>query len=252
MFYFFGRFVSRVFVQVIRWFVAFYMRSTCVGDSLGMAKSRKNPTSRQQCGTDAGYRQHMKRGERACDACKRAHAEKQLEYRQKRGVSPRKPTKAERREADEQRGAALLEAVEKVEDAAPVEDGYPAFLRRGGRDLWDSVRANYDLDPTGEVLLLEACRLKDRLDKFTAALSSNSTLWFELKEPEELKDGTVQMQVVVNSMVSEARQAQAALGQTLGKIGVLQQAEKRSSGVSMMDQLKSKREERLASQRAGA
>lgn len=217
------------------------------------AKRQSVPAvERRQCGTVAGYRQHSKRGEKACEACKRANREYQMEYRRKRGVKPRKPTKAERREADEKRGEALLETVEPVEPSAPVEDGYPAFLRRGGRDLWDSVRENYDLDPTSEVLLLEACRLKDRLDKFTAALASNSTLWFELKEPEELKDGTVQMQVVVNSMVSEARQAQAALAQTLNKIGVLQQAEKKSSGVSMADEIRRKREERLAAQKAGA
>lgn len=216
------------------------------------AKRQSVPAvERRQCGTVAGYRQHSKRGEKACEACKRANREYQMEYRRKRGVKPRKPTKAERREADEKRGEALLETVEPVESSAPVEDGYPAFLRRGGRDLWDSVRENYDLDPTSEVLLLEACRLKDRLDKFTAALASNSTLWFELKEPEELKDGTVQMQVVVNSMVSEARQAQAALGQTLNKIGVLQQAEKRGSGVSMTDQLQQRREARLAAAKAG-
>lgn len=222
------------------------------GCMAGKRKRKLAPVERKQCGTVAGYRQHSKRGERACEECKRANADYQAEYRRKRDGGPRRPTKLERREADERRGEALLEAIEPVESHGAVEDGYPVFLRRGGRALWDSVRGQYELDPTGEVLLLEACRLKDRLDKFTAALASNSTLWFELKEPEELKDGTVQMQVVVNSMVSEARQAQAALGQTLGKIGVLQQAEKKSSGVSMADQLRRKREERLAAQKRGA
>lgn len=202
---------------------------------------KKPPVKRHQCGTIAGYQQHTKRGERTCAECKKANNAYQAEYQAKRKEQPPKKTKAQRREADEARGERILSRSQSRVDSV---DGYPDFLWSGGRALWDSVRANYDLDPTAEVLLLEACRLKDRLDKFTAALSSNSTLWFELKEPEELKDGTMQMQVVVNSMVSEARQAQAALGQTLNKIGVLQQAERRSEGVSMMDQLKLKREER--------
>lgn len=207
-------------------------------------KRKKPPAHRPQCGSVAGYRQHTKRGERSCDQCREANRLYMAEYKRKRGDAPRKPTQTQRRERDEKLGETVL--------ALASNDGdYPAFLKRGGRELWDSVRENYDLSPTSEVLLLEACRLKDRLDRFTAALSSNSTLWFELKEPEELKDGTVQMQVVVNSMVSEARQAQAALGQTLKKIGVLQQAEKRSSGVSIADQLKQKREARLAAARAG-
>lgn len=207
-------------------------------------KRKKPPAHRPQCGSVAGYRQHTKRGERPCAQCREANRLYHAERRRKRGDVPRKPTQAQRRERDETLGETVLALT-------PQDDGYPAFLKRGGYELWDSVRESYDLSPTGEVLLLEACRLKDRLDRFTAALSSNSTLWFELKEPEELKDGTVQMQVVVNSMVSEARQAQAALGQTLNKIGVLQQAERRSSGVFMADQLRKKREERLAAARAG-
>lgn len=202
---------------------------------------KKPPVHRHQCGTVAGYRQHSRRGERTCEKCKEANRVYQAEYQASRKGKPPRKTKAQRREADEVRGERILSRSQSRVDSV---DGYPDFLWSGGRALWDSVRANYDLDPTAEVLLLEACRLKDRLDKFTAALSSSSTLWFELKEPEELMDGTVQMQVVVNSMVSEARQAQAALGQTLNKIGVLQQAERRSEGVSMMDQLKLKREER--------
>lgn len=216
-----------------------------------MAKQRKPAVRRRQCGTVAGYRQHTRRGEKTCEDCRRAHREYMAEYKRSRSDSSRKQTREERREADERRGERLLDAAEKVDEATVGADGYPRFLRRGGRELWDAVRSEYDLSPTGEVLLLEACRLKDRLDKFTAALASNSTLWFELKEPEELKDGTMQMQVVVNSMVSEARQAQAALGQTLNKIGVLQQAERKSSGVSMTDQLQQRREARLAAAKAG-
>lgn len=65
---------------------------------------KKDPRSRWQCGSNAGYRQHVKRGERACAACKRAHAEEQ--YARRHGLeipkSPKRRTARDiRREQDE-------------------------------------------------------------------------------------------------------------------------------------------------------
>ena len=39
-----------------------------------------------------------------------------------------------------------------------------------------------------------------------ASLSTNSALWFELGDPQELDDGSTQLQVVVSSMISETCQ----------------------------------------------
>ncbi len=118
--------------------------------------------------------------------------------------------------------------------------------------MWDELHEQYAFDPASEVLLTEACRLKDRLERFAAALSSNKTLWFELGEVEETLAGERQVSVVINTMVSEARQTQASLAQTLTKLGVLTPGEKKKSGPSMADELKRKRQERLAAAKEGA
>lgn len=73
------------------------------------------------------------------------------------------------------------------------------------------------------------------------ALSSSSSLWFELGDPIETADGEVQIQVVVNNMIAEARQLQAAMAINLGKIGVLKPAKAISESSSIMDQLQAKR-----------
>ncbi|WP_293817666.1 hypothetical protein [uncultured Corynebacterium sp.] len=116
--------------------------------------------------------------------------------------------------------------------------------------MWDEISEAYTLDPVGRAILAEACRLKDRLERFSAALAAESTLWFELGEPEELRDGTQQMQVVINSMVAEARQTQAALAIALGKIGVLKPAEERGQETDVMDEIARKRAARLAGREA--
>ena len=119
-----------------------------------------------------------------------------------------------------------------------MQDGY---LRDSGKKLWREIKSAYELDPVGDILLMEACRMKDRLDRLAGALSSSSSLWFELGDPIETADGEVQIQVVVNSMIAEARQLQAAMAINLGKIGVLKPAKAISESNSIMDQLQAKR-----------
>jgi hypothetical protein len=42
------------------------------------------------CGTNGGYLAHRRRGEEACDPCKRAHAQTEAAARERRGATPRK------------------------------------------------------------------------------------------------------------------------------------------------------------------
>lgn len=207
--------------------------------------AKKPAQQRKQCGSMAGYRQHSKRGEEQCDACRAARRDYMRRYRAGE-IKPRGESRRARREREEER------AGEVVDRLSPVREGssYPAFLRGPGRRMWDEVNGAYELDAVGRVLLAEACRLKDRLERFSAALSAESTLWFELGDVEELADGTPQVQVVVNSMVSEARQTQAALAVALGKLGVLKPAEAKGSGVDVMDEIARKRAARLAGREA--
>ena len=183
----------------------------------------KPPKKRNQCGTVAGYRQHIKRKEASCQPCREANTAYKRQWREKQKDKPKIRTRTQVVVAD-----------------GGKKDGYPAFLRDAGRKMWDELHGQYAFDPASEVLLTEACRLKDRLERFAAALSSNKTLWFALGD------------VVINSMVSEARQTQAALGVALGKLGVLKPGERKQSGPSMADELKRKRQERLAAAKEGA
>lgn len=209
---------------------------------------KKPPRKRQRCGTVAGYKMHVRHHEITCDACKAANAAEARRRRAKnkgRDVK-RKESRQDRQDRLEEEGGEIVAAVERETPA-----GAPTFLKRAGRELWEEITAAYDLDASARVVLLEVCRMRDRLERFAAALSSQSTLWFELGEPQETMDGDVQMQVVVSGMISEARQMQAAIRHSLNGIGVLKQAERKQEGESMMDQLKAKREERLAQAKKG-
>lgn len=216
--------------------------------------AKTKPRRRKQCGTPAGYRQHRKRGEEACERCREGHAAYQREYNRKRRLDAAagKPP-AKRREGREAKKERLEAEAAAVTDNAPMDpDAPPAYLKAAGRQLWDEVLGSYDLDLPARSVLAEACRMRDRLERFSAALASQSSLWFELGDPEETAAGETQVSVVVNGMISEARQMQAALAINLGKIGVLRQASAKASGPSAADEMAARREARRAAAAAAA
>lgn len=199
--------------------------------------TKKAPRHRNKCGTISGYRQHANHGEEQCEECREAYNAYCRERRAKVKSGEVTPRRQKRRT--------------EIEEVADVVEGYPPFLGPSGRELWDALNEAYEVSPVSEPLVVEICRMKDRLDRCAAALANNNTLWLELGEPEELSDGSVQMQVVVNNLIGEARQLALSQAQLMKKLEVLQQAEKKSSGVSMTDQLQQRREARLAAAKAG-
>jgi hypothetical protein len=211
-----------------------------------MPNEKKPAVTRKQCGTVAGYRQHSKRGEEQCDECRAANREYQRKYRAGE-VRHRGESRAKKRAKEEEAGAVLVDGPVATDRGA--DGDRPAFLKKQGRALWDEITSDYDLDVGAKVILGEACRMRDRLERFSAALSIESTLWFELGDPEEQRSGDVQVQVVVNSMIGEARQMQAAVATALSKIGVLQAGKKKGGEGGMLDQLAKKRQERMDSVR---
>ena len=56
----------------------------------------------------------------------------------------------------------------------------PTGLGAGGRTLWRAIADNYDLDGLQRVQLLEACRMKDRLDKLDGLLCGDIDEWATL------------------------------------------------------------------------
>ena len=101
----------------------------------------------------------------------------------------------------------------------------PRGLRASGQALWDSVTAQVRLDPAGYVLLGEACRTADIIDRLSGALSANSTEWVRLSD-EVVQgmqaaglDGMVaEVTLVVNPILGEIRQQRLALRQLLAQL----------------------------------
>ncbi|WP_169840382.1 hypothetical protein [Corynebacterium sphenisci] len=120
----------------------------------------------------------------------------------------------------------------------------PAYLKARGQALWDSITADYSLTPAALVLLGEACRTADRLERMAGALASGKQMWFELGEEDPDTGG---IPIVVNGLLGEARQAQGQLRQTLGQLGVVSvEATGADEPASVLDQLQAKRAARLA------
>lgn len=80
-----------------------------------------------------------------------------------------------------------------------------------GRDLWVEMEAE-GLPPMQRVLLLEACRITDRLEKLDRQLAGEDWLRFRLD------DEGVEVTVIIDKALSEARQQATALKQIMGEL----------------------------------
>lgn len=194
---------------------------------------KAEPTDDKRCGTPAGYKAHMRRGERACQLCRAAHSKLRREGRAaakagagKTSVKPKKPA---------------------PQDSEEVVESAPRYLGREGQALWDAATQAYEFNAPARVVLAEVCRTTDRLDRIAGALSSKSNLWFEIKDSPEVElDEMPEFSVSVNGMIGEARQLLGALRTALNQLGI-NEVQAVSSGeqeVSVLDQLRARREAR--------
>lgn len=239
---------------------------------------KKPPTTDHRCGTHNGYAAHSRRGETACQPCKDANAAYMREYKRKNRTRLEQQD-VKRREQKQQekldRETAAAEAAEKeraereraqaqaqepaqdppvrpvLDVVRPITEPEPGppppdWLKAKGQHLWESVTSQYELTPAALVLLGEACRTADRLERMAAALSSRSTLWFELGDVELPEDDGIP--IVVNGMIGEARQLQTALRQTLGQLGVVSASSTENKGTSVLESLQARREKRRREQ----
>lgn len=93
----------------------------------------------------------------------------------------------------------------------------PGSLGPRGARLWAALAADrVSLGGAEAVLLEEACRLADRLDKLDAQLRGSDDEWLRVVQPRDDDGGEVI--VVVDKALSEARQQQIALKQVLAEL----------------------------------
>lgn len=226
---------------------------------------RKAPTAdpKGRCGTYAGYRAHQRRGERPCDPCRLANNERSRQRKAGEPITPSPPAKPRRRhvpiehtletgtndprpvelppEPDVKPAKATAER--KVPEGVPTP---PDWLKARGLELWIEVTQAHKLNTSALTLLGEACRTADRLERLAAALSSRSTMWFELGDIDQATE--LGVPIVVNGMIGEARQLQTTLRQTLTTLGVVKVDAAEKAAKSPLDQLAERRKQRLEAQ----
>lgn len=87
-------------------------------------------------------------------------------------------------------------------------------LGRSGRELWDAVHDSRDVQPHFKALLLNACRIADRLDEISAELETQPlTVTLYDRKGEAINE-------VAQPLLGEHRQQALALRQILASMGI--------------------------------
>lgn len=95
----------------------------------------------------------------------------------------------------------------------------PKGLGARGRRLWKDITEEHELDPMQRVLLEEACRCADRLDRLEGKLSGREDAWVHLRSrAESMADESVTIDLVIDGALSEARQQQNVFKQLLASL----------------------------------
>ena len=115
-------------------------------------------------------------------------------------------------------------------------------LRATGRKLWDELDGEQAAG-SRRVLVIEACRIADRLAQLDRILSGNARDWLDLAENKG-HDGVVE--VTISKPLAEARQQATALARLTAELRQSASAEKPATGGSLLDQLAARRAQRLA------
>lgn len=109
----------------------------------------------------------------------------------------------------------------------------PPGLGLAGIDLWISVVSGRKLDAAGKVLLVNACRIADRLDALDSEIDGRLISYNQRGDE------------VINPLISEHRQQYTVLANILSKMG-LGELPRVASGDSKWDELAKRRAEREA------
>jgi len=111
-------------------------------------------------------------------------------------------------------GTSLSKDLKRSTGGAVAVPRIPGGLGIKGSRLWREVCKLHELAPPELVLLEEACRIADRLDRLDALLSGESDTWLRFK----VNDDGSEVSVVVDSALSEARQQANVLKQLVAAL----------------------------------
>lgn len=114
----------------------------------------------------------------------------------------------------------------------------PEGLLKSGSELWVSVTSDRELDAASRLMLLNACRIVDRLDALDSEIGGRLISYNQRGDE------------VINPLISEHRQQYATLAGILSKMG-LGELPKPKAADSRWDELAKKRAQRAAKAKAG-
>jgi hypothetical protein len=117
--------------------------------------------------------------------------------------------------------------------AAMPKKMFPPGLLVAGQELWSAITSDRELDAASKALLLNACRIVDRLDQLDKEIDGR-LLSFNQRGDE-----------VINPLISEHRQQFNTLAGIFSKMG-LGELPKPKTGESKFDELAKKRADRAA------
>ena len=127
-------------------------------------------------------------------------------------------------------------------DAALV----PVGLSARGAALWEALSVG--VDPAGAVLVAEACRIADRLERLSALVDGGEAEWARVQLP---RGGDDELVLRVDGALTEARQQTQVLRQILGQLGLVGSDVAPESGRSFLDLLNDRRADRESDSEAG-
>lgn len=118
-------------------------------------------------------------------------------------------------------------------------------LGPGGRALWTELAPGGQVAPGERSLIIEACRIVDRLDKLDTMLAGDASAWITLTSRPGCDDV---VEVVIDKQLGEARQQATTLKALLGELRQMRGGKlgRAASGGSVADELAAARKKRLA------
>jgi hypothetical protein len=94
---------------------------------------------------------------------------------------------------------------------------YPRGLGTGGRLLWREVTIEHELDIVQRITLEEACRMKDRLDKFDLVFRGDVDAWLTIRDTHH-GAGDELLEIHVDDAVGKANQTANTMKQLLASM----------------------------------